>query len=70
VRRYCEVTGVGIHPHTLRHSFAINLMQQNQDLRRLQLLLGRSSPAVTQEYLQFMDADIMDAYNSIDFGSM
>ena len=62
--------GVDIYPHTLRHSFAINWVRQNHDLRRLQLLLGHSSLAVTQEYLQFRDADTMEAYNSGDFGSM
>jgi integrase/recombinase XerD len=70
VHRYGRTIGKEIHPHTLRHSFAINWVRQNQDLRRLQLLLGHSSLAVTQEYLQFRDADIMDAYNSVDFGSM
>ena len=69
VHRYGRTIGKEIHPHTLRHSFAINWVRQNQDLRRLQLLLGHSSLAVTQEYLQFRDADIMDAYNSVDFGS-
>ena len=59
-----------IQPHTLCHSFAINWVRQNRDLRRLQLLLGHSSLTVTQEYLQFRDANIMDAHNSIDFGSM
>jgi len=53
VRRYGRTIGKEMHPHTLRHSFAINWVRQNQDLRRLQLLLGHSSLAVTQEYLQF-----------------
>ena len=70
VHRYGQIIGKEIHPHTLRHSFAINWVRQNQDLRRLQLLLGHSSLAVTQEYLQFRDADIMDAYNRVDFGSV
>ena len=70
VHRYGRTIGKEIHPHTLRHSFAINWVRQNQDLRRLQILLGHSSLAVTQEYLQFRDADIIDAYNSVDFGSV
>ena len=44
------------------------LMASEGDLHVV--LLGHSSLAVTQEYLQFRDADIMDAYNSVDFGSM
>lgn len=50
VRRYGQTIGKEVHPHTLRHSFAINWVRQNQNLRRLQLLLGHSSLAVTQEY--------------------
>jgi len=67
IKAYCEKEKVH---EMLRHSFAINWVRQNQNLRRLQLLLGHSSLAVMQEYLQFKDADIMDAYNSVDFGSM
>ena len=70
VKKYGKMIGVDIHPHTYRHSFAINWVRQNQDLRRLQLLLGHSSLAVTPGYLQFKDVDIMDAYNRVDFGSM
>ena len=56
--------GKKIHPHTVRHCFAMNWMRQNRDLRRLQLLLDHSIPAVTREYLQFRDASIMDTYDS------
>ncbi|MGB8312814.1 MAG: hypothetical protein WCE81_13310 [Halobacteriota archaeon] len=42
VHRYGRTIGKEIHPYTLRHSFAINWVRQNQDLRRLQLLLRPS----------------------------
>jgi site-specific recombinase XerD len=69
VHRYGRTISKKIHPHTLSHSFAINCAAE-QDLRRLQLLLGHSSLAVTQQYLLFSDAAIIAAYNSVDFGRM
>ncbi len=67
VKKYGKMIGVDIHPHTLRHSFAIHLVRSGMDLRRLQLLLGHSSLNMTQIYLQFKDDDIREIYQKIDF---
>jgi len=64
VKKYGNTAGLKIHPHTLRHSFAINLVRGGTDLRRVQLMLGHSSLSITQVYLQFNDNDLREAYEN------
>jgi len=67
VKYYGKLAGVDIHPHTLRHSFAIHLVRRGLDLRRVQQLLGHSNLNTTQVYLQFNDQDLREGYNKIQF---
>ena len=67
VKKYGNMVGVKIHPHTLRHSFAVHLVRSGMDLRRLQLMLGHSSLSITQVYLQFNDNDLREAYEKVAF---
>ena len=59
--------GPGVHPHTLRHSFAINLVRHNTDIRRVQMLLGHSTLNVTSVYLQFKESDLRQIYDAVPF---
>jgi site-specific recombinase XerD len=67
VKRYGRLIERDVHPHTFRHSFAINCVRQNWDIRRLQQVLGHSSMATTAIYLRFNDADIQEIYDRTRF---
>ena len=67
LKKYGRGVGTDIHPHTLRHSYAIHLVRSGMDLRRVQLLLGHSNLNTTQIYLQFKDEDLREVYDKIEF---
>lgn len=56
----------GIHPHTLRHSFATHLIENGYDVTNVQALLGHKSPETTLIYTHINSPKMINVKSPLD----
>jgi integrase/recombinase XerD len=64
-RRRCSIPKP-ITPHSLRHAFAVHLLESETDVRTIQLLLGHRSLATTARYLRIATTKVCSTTSPID----
>ncbi len=67
INKYCKNAGINknVTPHTIRHTFATHMIQNDADIMSVKTILGHSNISTTQLYTHLNNKDLKNKYDLI-----